>query len=243
MQTKLTKRFTSSLVSLAYTFSKGIGDSESATGYLEQNGVPGFQDNNNRRLDRSLNALDSTHRLLISYTAELPFGRGKRWMNGQAKINSLFSGWEVNGLYTYESGTPLFLSTATNLTNSFGGGSRPNNNGTSAQISGDAEARLNEWFNTSVFSQPAAFTFGNTGRALPDVRDDVTNNLDLGVNKNNRFLRDGRMNLQFRAEFFNLLNHPRFSNPGLTYGTPQFGVVSSQVNTPRLIQLALKLLF
>jgi hypothetical protein len=243
MQTKLTKRFTSSLVSLAYTFSKGIGDSESATGYLEQSGVPGFQDNNNRRLDRSLNALDSTHRLLISYTAELPFGRGKRWMNGQAKINSLFSGWEVNGLYTYESGTPLFLSTATNLTNSFGGGSRPNNNGTSAQISGDAKARLNEWFNTSVFSQPAAFTFGNTGRALPDVRDDVTNNLDLGVNKNDRFLRDGRMNLQFRAEFFNLLNHPRFSNPGLTYGTPQFGVVSSQVNTPRLIQLALKLLF
>src|SRR6202040_2156407 len=137
-----------------------------------------------RRLDRSLNALDSTHRLLLSYTAELPFGRGKRWMNGQAKINSLFSGWEVNGLYTYESGTPLFLSTATNLTNSFGGGSRPNNNGTSAKLSGSSVSRLNQWFNTSVFSQPPAFTFGSTGRALPDVRDDKTNNLDVGINKN-----------------------------------------------------------
>ena len=243
MQAKLTKRFQRSLFSLAYTLSKGIGNTEAATGYLEQNGVPGFQDNNNLRLDRSLNTLDSTHRLLIAFTTELPVGKGKRWLNGPARINQLFSGWEVNGLYTYESGTPLFLSTATNLTNSFGGGSRPNNNGTSAQLSGSAVSRLNQWFNTSVFSQPPAFTFGNTGRALPDVRDDSTNNLDLGINKNNRFFRDGRVNLQFRAEFFNILNHPRFHNPGLTYGTPQFGIVSAQVNEPRLIQMALKLLF
>jgi hypothetical protein len=181
--------------------------------------------------------------VLVSFTSELPLGRGKRWLNGPAMINSLFSGWEANGLYTYESGQPLFLSTATNLTNSFGGGSRPNNNGTSAALSGGAESRLNQWFNTSVFSQPAAFTFGNTGRALPDVRNDNTNNLDIGISKNNRFLRDGRANLQFRAEFFNALNHVRFHNPGLTFGTPQFGVVSGQVNEPRLIQLALKLLY
>jgi hypothetical protein len=243
MQTKLTKRFSSSLLSVAYTFSKGIGDTEAATGYLEQNGVPGFQNNNNLRLDRSLNAQDSTHRVLVAFTTELPVGKGKRWLNGPARINSLFSGWEANGLYTYESGQPLFLSTATNLTNSFGGGSRPNNNGTSAQFAGSAVSRLNQWFNTSVFSQPPAFTFGNTGRALPDVRNDQTNNIDLGIAKNNRFLHDGRVNLQFRAEIFNALNHVRFHNPGLTYGTPQFGVVSSQVNEPRLIQLALKLLY
>ena len=115
----------------------------------------------------------------------------------------------------------LGLTTATNLTNSFGGGSRPNNNGTSGKLSGSAVSRLNQWFNTSVFSQPPAFTFGSTGRALPDVR----------------------ANLQFRAEFFNILNHVRFHNPGLTYGTPQFGIVSAQVNEPRLIQVALKLLF
>jgi len=129
------------------------------------------------------------------------------------------------------------------LTNSFGGGSRPNNNGTSAALSGSAVSRLNQWFNTSVFSQPPAFTFGNTGRALPDVRNDHMNNVDLGIAKNTRFLAEGRANLQFRAEFFNALNHVRFHNPGLTFGTPQFGVVSSQLNEPRLIQLALKLIF
>jgi hypothetical protein len=243
LQTKVTKRFESSLFSLAYTFSKGIGNAESPTGYLEQNGVPGFQDYNDISLERSLNALDSTHRLVIAYTTQLPFGAGKRWLNGSGGLHYLVSGWEFNGFYTYESGTPLFLTTSTNLTNSFGGGSRPNNNGTSARLNGTAENMLNQWFNTSVFSQPAAFTFGNTGRALPDVRDDNTDNIDVAFIKNNRFLHDGRMNLQFRSEFFNFFNHPRFANPGMTFGTPQFGIVSSQANAPRLIQFALKLLY
>ena len=61
--------------------------------------------------------------------------------------------------------------------------------------------------------------------------------------KNNRFLKDGRMNLQFRSEFFNVFNRVRFGNPGLTFGNPQFGVITSQVNAPRLIQFALKLLY
>jgi len=69
------------------------------------------------------------------------------------------------------------------------------------------------------------------------------NNLDVGFVKNNRFYREGRLNLQFRSEFFNLFNRVRFGDPGLTYGTPQFGVVTSQANTPRLIQFALKLLY
>jgi hypothetical protein len=150
-------------------------------------------DSNNRRLDRSLNAFDNPQRLVVSYTAELPFGSGKRWLSAVPVVRPLVSGWEINGIYTAESGTPLFLGTASNLTNSFGGGSRPNNNGQSAYLGGDAHGRLSQWFNTSVFSQPAAFTFGNTSRTLPDVRDAGTNNMDIGLVKNNRFFRDGRM--------------------------------------------------
>ncbi|HYM09108.1 MAG TPA: carboxypeptidase regulatory-like domain-containing protein, partial [Bryobacterales bacterium] len=244
MQMKVTKRFSDSLVAVSYTVSKGIGDSEAVVGWLEQSGTPsGFMDNYNRRLDRSLNAFDSPQRLVVSYTAALPVGKGKRWLGNPGKIGALISGWEVNGIYTAESGTPLFLGTSSNLTNSFGGGSRPNNNGHSAQVSGDAHDRLNRWFDTSVFNQPPAFTFGNTSRTLPDVRDHGTNNLDLGLIKNNRFWKDGRVNLQFRSEFFNIFNRVRFGDPGLTSGTPQFGVVTSQENSPRLIQFALKLLY
>jgi hypothetical protein len=246
MQMKLTKRFrSSSLISVSYTVSKGIGDTEAVVSWLEQGGISptSFQDYNNRRLDRSINGFDSPQRLVVAYTTELPFGKGKKWLNGAHGINSIFSGWGINGIYTAESGQPLFLTTATNLTNSFGGNSRPNNNGSSAYLSGAAVSRLNEWFNTGVFSQPPAFTFGNVSRTLPNVRDDGTNNWDIGLVKNNRFLRDGRMNLQFRAESFNTFNRVRFGNPGMTLGTPQFGIVSNAANSPRLIQLALKLIY
>jgi hypothetical protein len=110
-------------------------------------------------------------------------------------------------------------------------------------LSGEPRDRLTRWFDTSVFSQPLAFTFGNTSRTLPDVRNHGTNNLDLGILKNNRFGPEGRTNVQFRAEFFNALNRVRFGDPGLSLGSPQFGNINSQVNSPRLIQLALKLLF
>ena len=198
---------------------------------------------NNRRLNRSINAFDSPQRLVVYYTLELPFGKGNRWCSDLGKAGWLVSGWEINGIYTAQSGNPLFLGTATNLTNSQGGGSRPNNNGQSAALSGNAHDRLSRWFDTSVFSQPAAFTFGNTSRTLPDVRDHGTNHVDFGLLKNNRFGHDGRLNLQFRSEFFNLFNRVRFGDPGQTFGNPQFGNVNSQVNTPRMIQAALKLLF
>jgi hypothetical protein len=244
MQLKVTKRFSDSLIAVAYTVSKGIGDTEAVVGWLEQSGTPNsFQNANNRRLDRSLNAFDNPQRLVVAYTTSLPFGKGKKFWNNAKFANPLIAGWEVNGIYTAESGTPLFLTTATNLTNSFGGNSRPNNNGQTAQLSGDAHARLGQWFNTSVFSQPPAYSFGNTSRTLPDVRDHGTNNFDVGLVKNNRFLRDGRMNLQFRSEFFNLFNRVRFADPGLAFGNPQFGVITSQVNSPRKIQLSLKLLY
>jgi hypothetical protein len=72
---------------------------------------------------------------------------------------------------------------------------------------------------------------------------DGINNLDFGVFKNNPFGRDGRFNLQFRSEFYNIANHPRFGVPGLVFGTSNFGVISSQANNPRQIQFALKFLF
>jgi hypothetical protein len=120
------------------------------------------------------------------------------------------------------------LGTSMNLTDSLGGGSRPNNNGRSARLSGEPRDRLNRWFDTSVFSQPLAFTFGNVSRTLPDAR-------NLGA--------AGRMNQHFRAEFFNALNRFRFDDPGLSFGSPQFGNINSQVNSPGLIQMALKLSF
>jgi hypothetical protein len=114
MQLKATKRFSRSLIMLAYTLSKGIGDSEAVVNWLEPVGTPGsFQNSNNRRPDRSINAFDAPQRLVVYYTLELPVGNGSLWLNNWGKVGWLLSGWQVNGLYTAQSGTPLFLGTST----------------------------------------------------------------------------------------------------------------------------------
>jgi hypothetical protein len=101
--------------------------------------------------------------------------------------------------------------------------------------------RLNEYFDTSVFSQPAPFTFGNVGRTLPDVRKPGMNNFDFSLFKNLHPLE--KLTLQLRAEAFNVFNRVQFGAPNAVLSSGQFGVISSQANTPRQIQFALKLLF
>ena len=106
---------------------------------------------------------------------------------------------------------------------------------------GSIESRLNNYFNTSAFSQPAPFTFGNVSRTIGNVRGPGQANMDLSIVKN--FADNERFRLQFRAESFNTLNHPQFGLPNTSIGTSSAGVISTQQNKPRDIQFALKLLF
>ena len=82
----------------------------------------------------------------------------------------IIGGWQGNGIYTYRTGIPLQISNGVNQTNLGSPGQRPNNNGNSAKLSGPVKDRLNEYFDTSVFSQAGIFTFGNTSRTSPDLR-------------------------------------------------------------------------
>jgi hypothetical protein len=172
------------------------------------------------------------------------FVRFGHHLNNGGIAGRLLGGWQLSGIYTAQSGTPIALTTSVNsMQAAYVTFARPNNNGTSPHLTTDPHARLTQWFNTSTFSAPPAFTYGTTSRTVADVRNHGINNLDGGLFKNNRFGHDGRFNLQFRAELFNTFNHVRFADPGLVFGTAQFGVISAQVNTPRQVQLALKLLF
>lgn len=255
-QMQFNKRFGASIIGMAYTISKAMGNTESRSDWLEggaQGTSMGFMNPNNRRLDRSLAVADVPQRLVLNFTLEIPFGKGRRLLNNIGPMDRVVSGWQVTGVYTAQSGTPVAVATPTNLTGTFNAvtdvygsyssNSRPNNNGHSAALNGNPVDRLNGWFNTSVFSQPAPFTFGTAPRTLPDARWDGTNNLDFGLFKNNRFGHEGRFNVQFRAEFFNSMNHRRFGVAGMQFGTATFGVVSSQANIPRQVQLALKFVY
>ncbi len=241
LQLRAERRFGSGLaLQAAYSFSKLISDTDSrkAFGDTQAN----IQNSNNRRLDRTVAPQDVSQRLVVNYVLELPFGRSKSAALAPAGrvLNALVGGWSLSGITTLETGRPLALTTATNNTNSFGGGSRPNNIGQSAKLP-SSERSIDRWFNTSVFSQPAPFTFGNTPRTLPDVREPGLASFNFAVLKGIP-LRES-LRLQFRAEAFNLLNTPQFGTPGTAFGNPQFGVIASQANLPRQVQLGLKVIF
>jgi hypothetical protein len=242
-QVKVEKRFRhGGSVLGAYTWAKLISDTDTLTAWLEPNGGLTVQNTNNLKLERSLANYDVAHRLIVSYEVDLPVGKGERYLSGVTGVaGKIVSGWGLNGNTTFQSGTPLPLTDAVNLTNSFGGGSRPNSTGQSAQLSGAAQTRLNGWFNKAAFTLPPAFTFGNLARTLPDVRSPGIANYNVAVFKNTAITE--RVGLQFRTEIFNLFNRVQFNSPGLSLGTPQFGVISGQYNDPRLIQFALRLLF
>jgi hypothetical protein len=250
LQTKFEARFGAGGTLLAsYTFSKLISDAESLTPWLESGWNAGFQNWRNLKAERSLATFDVPQRLVVSYVLDLPVGKGKKYLsNAHGVAGTLVSGWGIDGILTEQRGTPLFLGTSENLIGDpNAAGSRPNfdlaacPNG--AGLSGSAVSRLNEWFNTACFTQPPPFTFGNVGRTPPNIRNDGLHNLDFALFKNTDFGPQGRIRFQFRAEAFNLLNTPQFGYPGMTQGTPQFGVVSSQANNPRLIQFGTKLIF
>ena len=244
MQLKVERRFRAggSLLG-AYTWAKFITNTDTLTGWLEASGPGGVQNNYDLRNERSLASFDVPHRLVISYVLDLPFGRGQKLLGSlSGPADKLLSGWGVNGVYTAQSGFPLRFGTAANLTNSFGGGSRPNVvAGCDPQLSGSAQSRLNRWFNTSCYALPAAFTFGTASRVDPKLRAHGINNFDFALFKRTKLTE--RIGLEFRSEFFNLFNRVQFGFPGQALGNPQFGIVSSQLNNPRLAQFALRLIF
>jgi hypothetical protein len=242
MEIRAEKRYSHGLNFLvAYTFNKMIDDGAPGARIAWIGDVPNFQNNNNRRLERSLNSQQGPQRFTIAAGYELPFGRGKAVGGTASRVaNALIGGWQINLLSQFQSGIPLSLTTLANNTNSYGGGSRPNSTGVSAALSGAVVDRLDRYFNTSAFTQPDPFTFGNVGRTLPDVRGPALINFDLSLLKNIPITE--RVKAQLRGEAFNAFNNTNFGLPGTSFGSPGFGQITS-AGAARIIQVALKLNF
>lgn len=230
---KIEKRYAKGLTMLvSYTYSKsmdyGIG---SFAG--ENLGGAAIQNNNNLRAERAPSTLDQTHRFIFNTVYELPF-----FKSGQGFSGRMFGGWQVGAIFLAYSGSPLGIGSATNGTFSQGGGQRPNWSGVSAKLDNPSPQR---WFDTSQFTTPAAYTFGNAARTYSGLRGDPARSVDVSAIKNTKIVE--RLRLQFRAEFFNLTNTVRFDVPNTTLGSAQFGTVSGVANQRRVIQFAMKLIF
>ncbi len=235
LQARFERRFSNqSSAIVAYTFSKLISD-----GGDNAWASAGPRDTNCRACERSLSPYDQRHRLVASFTYELPFGKGKtvgsNWNN---LLNGMLGQWQINGIGSLNSGITQQFNVPANTSNSFGGGQRPDSTGKEAKLDNPT---LAQWFDTTAFTIPAQYTFGNVGRIHPSIRSDRIESLDLSVFKNFRIKE--RVSVQFRAEWFNALNHPIFGDPNTTVGNVNFGRVTSTANGPRQTQLALKFLF
>lgn len=236
------KRFSNGLSLLvAYTTGKLIDDVSQTVTYLGPAGNK--QDAYNRRGDRSISTQDIAQRLVFGYVYELPFGKGKKLLgNAPGFVNHIIGGWQINGIMTYQSGTPLIITQTQNNTGIFSPGQRPNWTGRSARLEGGStNDKIARWFDTSQFTTSPSFTFGNTPRTMPDVRNPGTKLWDISFFKNNYFGRDKKYNTQFRVEMFNAFNTPQFSGPGTQVGSSNFGVISG-AGSARQIQMALKLI-
>jgi hypothetical protein len=255
LQVSVQRRFSGGGTMLvAYTNAKLLSNTDTLTSWLEgsNGGTGAIQDFNNLRNERSLSSQDVSQRLVISYVLDLPFGKGKKFLsNTSGAADKLISGWGLDGVTTLQRGFPVKISygASTPLSSaSLGIGTlRPNVvPGCDKSRSGSATSRLSGWFNTSCFTPPADWGFGDEARVDSSLRLQGIVNFDFAVFKQTRFGPDGRLGLEFRTEFFNLFNHPQFGNPNgtcCTTNNPNFGVVTSTLGNPRLIQFGLKFLF
>jgi hypothetical protein len=230
LQTTLNKRISRGLgFSGSYTWAKMLDENQS------------HQDSYNIRASRALSDQDLAHRFVMGYVYELPFGRNRRFGGNWSKWLDLAVGqWQFNGITTFQSGTPIGMSVS-NTAGIYNQTLFANNNGKSGKLSGPVHQRLNRYFDTSVFSQPPPFTFGNMTPRVPDIRVDGIRSHDLSLFKDFRILE--RLRAQFRGEFLNAFNTPRFGGPNTSVTSSSFGVISSQANAPRQIQFGLKLLW
>ncbi|WP_446743179.1 carboxypeptidase regulatory-like domain-containing protein [Silvibacterium acidisoli] len=192
--------------------------------------------------DYAVSSQDIRSRFIMSYVYELPFGRGRQYGGNISHWEDLaVGGWQVNGITTLQGGTPLQISANNTLSTYNFQTLYANTNGQNATLHGDIHNRLNKYFNTADFSQPAAFTLGNGPAYYDQLRSPGLDSTDLSLLKD--FQAYSRLTVQFRAELFNAFNHVQFGSPNTSVTSTSFGQITSQANSPRQTQFGLKLIF
>jgi len=248
LQVRFEKRFSAGWTMLnSYTYQHSIGtaeEDEAAGGSAEP------QNTYNMRAERGNMAPDFRHQFTSAWSYELPFGPGKRFLRGTGPVQWIAGGWQLNGIITMYSGQALTPLLSYDYTNTGSAGDRPDqisnpydfSNATSVGCPSNKQS-LQCWYNPAAYAIPAlapdqtlAHEYGGAGRN--SLRGPAQYNVDLSVFKNFK-LRE-TMNLEFRAEAFNLFNTPQFGVPYSVVDSPGLsGSISGTVHAPRQIQFAL----
>lgn len=250
LEASLKKRFSHGLAFLAsYTYSKAIDDASSfnMTGSASKP-VAGENDLAQNPFDlaaeRGPSLFDARHRFVFSYQWSLPF-----FQHSGGISQAALGGWQLNGIVTSMSGTPFTVFDSTDVSDQGGapeitGFSANRPNVVSGQNPNSGPKTTSAWLNAAAFAQvipdpnSPVQQFGNAGRNIgvgPRYSD-----WDFSIFKNFRVTES--KDIQFRAEFFNILNHPNFRLPNSDISSPTFNHIQAALD-PRVVQLALKFLF
>jgi hypothetical protein len=240
LQATYTHRWHSGLqLNVSYTFSKFLDNAQGSSGWAFPGSGSSVRNSYNLAAERSVDASDLTHSLVVNYTYELPFGKGKQFGGDWNKpMNAVLGGWQWSGILTTHSGLPISINPAANNTGGFGFNQRPNIVPGVSPV--PANQSIHDWINPAAFSQPQPFTFGNSPRFLSSLRAPGYFNWDMGIQKYWNFSESRR--LQFRIEMFNALNHPNFFVPDSNLGDANFGTITGAYPA-RSVQFAGKFYF
>lgn len=206
LQARLQRRFAGGYqVEANYTLSKSIGiaGAPNSDNILLIN-IPEFY-----YLNRGLSNIDRTHNLQIANIAELPFGRGKRWLNNGGVLSAIVGGWQVNNILSFYSGTPFSVTASGVSLNAPGSSQRADQVKPNVKILGGVGPGQ-PYFDPLAFAPVTEPRFGTVGWNI--LRGPGVSNWDFGLFRNFRIKEN--LNIQFRMEAFNFTNTPHFNNPG-----------------------------
>jgi hypothetical protein len=231
MTVRVDKRFGYGLLfQAAYTVSKHINN-------VSENFFARalYIDPNNLSLSRSVAEYDRPQILALSYVYQFPFGPGKRWL-GRGWAGSLLGNWQISGITSFASGIPVVITAP-------GATSLPGVGATAVKLKSpilpEGQQSIDRWFDTSAFVVPQPFTLGSDSRTQPNLRGPGINTFDIMISRTQRIKE--RVNVQFRAEFYNAFNTTQFGDPVGGVTERNFGKILGLRAGSRTIQFGLRI--
>ena len=205
-------------------------------------GGGGLQSFKDFRSARGNSNFDVRQRFAAATSWDMPFGKGRRWMDRGGMLNHVLGGWQLSGLISAQTGHYFSISVPNSRT-VLGGTAVGTWWPDRIADPNIGNRTADQWFNTNAFVIPrnadGTYRYGNAGRDI--LIGDSPFNVDAGLMKN--FKVTERLGLQFRWEVFNVTNTPTLSDPNAALGNPDFGKSRSTLSTPRQMQFALRVSF
>ncbi len=235
LQVQLDKRYTNGLTfQIAYTWSKSETEDD---GWFGVEGTV-VQNPYDPKASRGLSGTNVPHVFTANGLYEIPIGKGKSFSTGNSIGDYILGNWQLNSIFTFRNGQPYTIVDSADIANIGNTGYEFANRVGNPTLSNKSKS---EWFNTAAYAIPDQYTYGTNGRNTQQYQRWI--NLDMSVIRS--FPIKEQFHFEFRAEAFNLANHPIFGEPGNDLNSPStFGSVqTNQANLSRILQVSGKLVF